>query len=68
MSLEDLGREYLEQYKIIKEKLFIEREKIKKGEVSNLMMQRQKINLLYIMARDCKRTADKLLNYYKREE
>lgn len=64
MTLEQLGYEYLDQYKILKQKTALLRKRIRGG-VSDVYEAQTKLAMLYSMARDCKETGEYLINYHK---
>lgn len=65
MTIEELAKEYQQQYKIICAKIEGLRPLLYVYMGEDLYLLRKRIKIYYDMAYECKRTADILMNYYE---
>lgn len=68
MTLEEMGNEYNEQWKVLMDRILQLRENAKGLKPELQRKQLRRINSLMDSAAVCKRCAEKLTNYYRRDE
>ena len=68
MTLEEMGNEYNEQWKALMERILLLRKNVEGLKPELQRKQLRRINSLMDSAAVCKRCAEKLTNYYWRDE